>query len=85
VHNVSDVRQIEVHTVEPLIPGPSRLDVAKLKRFKLPGSNQILAELTQAGGEKLLSVIHTHINSIWNKEQFPDQWKESIIVPVYEK
>jgi hypothetical protein len=24
VHNVSDVRQIEVHTAEPLVPGPSR-------------------------------------------------------------
>jgi hypothetical protein len=34
-HNVSDVRQIEVHTAEPLVPGPSRLEVeisiAKLK------------------------------------------------------
>jgi hypothetical protein len=27
VHNVSDVRQIEVHTAEPLVPGPSRLEV----------------------------------------------------------
>jgi hypothetical protein len=24
-HNVSDVRQIEVHMAEPLVPGPSRL------------------------------------------------------------
>jgi prefoldin subunit 5 len=27
VHNVSDVRQIEVDTAEPLVPGPSRLEV----------------------------------------------------------
>jgi hypothetical protein len=27
VHNVSDVRQIEVHTAEPLVPGPSSLEV----------------------------------------------------------
>jgi hypothetical protein len=27
VHNVSDVRQIEVHTAEPLVPGPIRLEV----------------------------------------------------------
>jgi hypothetical protein len=35
VHNVSDVRQIEIHTAEPLVPGPSHLKVeiaiAKLK------------------------------------------------------
>jgi hypothetical protein len=26
-HNVSDVRQIEVHTAERIVPGPSRLQV----------------------------------------------------------
>jgi hypothetical protein len=62
-HNVSDVRQIEVQRAEPLVPGPSRLEVeiaiAKLKKYKLPGSNGIPAKLIQAGGEirVLLSVI----------------------------
>jgi hypothetical protein len=30
VHNVSDVRQTEVHTAEPIVPGPSRLEVELL-------------------------------------------------------
>jgi hypothetical protein len=30
-----------------------------------------------------VSVIYKHINSIWNKEELPDQWKESIIVPIH--
>jgi hypothetical protein len=30
-----------------------------------------------------VSVIHKHITSIWNKEELPDQWKESIIVPIH--
>jgi hypothetical protein len=55
VHSVSDVRQIEVHIAEPLVPGPSHLEIeiaiAKLKKYKLPGSDQIQAELIQAGGE----------------------------------
>jgi hypothetical protein len=33
----------------------------------------------------LLSAIHKLINSVWNKEELPDQWKESIIVPIHEK
>jgi hypothetical protein len=57
VHNVNDVRQIEVHTAEPLVPGPSRLeveiDIAKLKKYKSPGSDQIPAELIQAGGGRI--------------------------------
>jgi hypothetical protein len=33
----------------------------------------------------LLSAIQKLINSVWNKEELPDQWKESIIVPVHKK
>jgi hypothetical protein len=74
VHNVSDVRRIEVHTAEPIVRGPSRLEVeiAELKKYKSPGRDQITAELIQAGGEILLSVIHKFITSVWNKEELPD-------------
>jgi hypothetical protein len=38
---VSDVRQIEIHTAEPVVPDPSpfkaEITVAKLKRYKSPG------------------------------------------------
>jgi hypothetical protein len=84
VHNVSDIRQIEVHTAEPLVPGPSCLEVeiaiAKLKKYKSPGSDGIPAELIQAGSEILFSAIHKLINSVWNKEELPDQWNKSIVV-----
>jgi hypothetical protein len=56
-----------------------------LKRYKSPGSNGILEELIQAGGEILRSKIHKLIKCIWNNEEFPDQLKESIFVPVHEK
>jgi hypothetical protein len=68
VHNVSDVRQIEVHTAEKLVPGPSRFEVeiaiAKLKKYKLPGSDKIPVQLIEARGETLLSIIHKLISSI---------------------
>jgi hypothetical protein len=60
------------------VPGPSRLEdeiaIAVLKKYKSPGSDQIPAELIQAGGQMLLSAIHKTINYIWNKENLPDQW-----------
>jgi hypothetical protein len=63
VHNVSDVRQIEVHTAEPLLPGTSCLEVeiaiAKLKDSYSPGSDQI-----PAGGKILLSAIHKLVNHV---------------------
>jgi hypothetical protein len=76
-------------TVDPLVPGSSHLEVeiaiTKLKIYKSPDNDQIPAEVIQGGGETLLSMIHKLINSIWNKEELPDQWKESIIVPVHKK
>jgi hypothetical protein len=59
-------RQIEIQTAEPLLSDPSPFEVeiaiAKLSRFKSPGSDQIPAELIQAGGEILRSKIHKLIN-----------------------
>jgi hypothetical protein len=48
------------------------------------GSNQIPAEPIQAGGETC-SDIHELITSVWKKEELPEQWKESVIVPMYKK
>jgi hypothetical protein len=56
-----------------------------LKRYKSPGSDKIPAELIESGGEILPSEIHKLINSVWNKEELPDQWKEFIIVPIHKK
>jgi hypothetical protein len=89
VHNISVVRQREIRSAEPLVLDPNHLEVeiaiVRLKRYKSPGSDQISAELFQAGGEILVSVIHKLINSIWNKEELSDQWKEPIILPVHKE
>jgi hypothetical protein len=78
-----------VHAAELLVPGPSRLEaeiaIAMLKKYKSPSSEQIPAELIQAKGKILLSAIHKLINSVWNKEELPVQWKESIIAPIHKK
>jgi sorting nexin-29 len=59
--------------------------IGKLKSYKSPGTDNIPAELIEAGGETLYSEIHRLIRCIWNKEELTQQWKESIIVPIYKK
>jgi hypothetical protein len=67
-------------------PSASEVEIAvrKLKSYKAPGSDQIPAELIQAGGG-MHSEIHKLIMLIWNTEEFPHQWKESIVVPIHKK
>ena len=89
VHGVKDVGQAEIHTAEPLVPEPSASDVelaiGKLKSHKSPDINQIPAELIKAGGRTICLEIHKLIISIWKKEKLPEEWKESIIVPIHKR
>jgi hypothetical protein len=72
---VNNVRQTKIHTAEPLVPKPSSFEVEiaieKLKRYKSPGIDQILAEFIQSGRNTLCSEIHKLINCIWNTEELP--------------
>jgi hypothetical protein len=55
----------------------------KEKSYKSPGINKILAELIQTGDNTLRSDILKRINSTWDKEEVPQKWIESTIVPIY--
>jgi sorting nexin-29 len=56
-----------------------------LKRYKSQGTDQIPAELIKAGGKTLCCEINKLIYSVWNKEELPQQWKESIIAPIHKR
>jgi predicted peroxiredoxin len=51
----------------------------KQKRYKLMAVGHILEESFQAGC-KMYSEVQKLINCIWNKEELPEQCKESIII-----
>ena len=89
IGTVSNVRQTLIRTAEPLVTEPSvfkvETDTEKLKRHKSAGSDQIPAEFIKAEGSIIWSEIHKLINSIWNKEELPQQWKKSINLHIYKK
>ena len=51
----------------------------KLKRHKSPGIDQITAEMIKAKDRAF------PINSVWNKEELLEYWKDLIIVPISKK
>jgi hypothetical protein len=69
------------------VPEPSAFEIEmaieKIKRHKSPGIDQIPAELITAGSRTIRYEIHKLIISIWNKEELPEEWKETIILPTY--
>jgi hypothetical protein len=71
-----------MHTAEPLVPEPSSFKLAiaieNVERHKLPGFDQIPAELMQAADSTLYAETHKVFSCIWNKEELPQQWKECL-------
>jgi hypothetical protein len=71
------------------VPEPSafkvEMAIEKLKSHKSSGIDQVPAEKIEAGDRKIRSEIHKLTNSIWNKEELSEKWKESFIVPIYKK
>ena len=69
------------------MPEPSafgfELAVEELKKVTSPGIVHISTELFKAGSRTICSEIHKLNVSIWYKEKLPEEWKESIIVPIY--
>ena len=73
---------------ETLVPEPSpsdKLANEKLKSHNSPGNGQIPAELIKAGRKTICCEMQKLVISIWNEEELPNEWKESIIVPIYKK
>ena len=71
------------------MPEPNASDVElateKLKSHKSPGIAQIPTELIKTGCRTICSEIHKLIIYIWNKDKLPEEWKESVTVPIYKK
>jgi hypothetical protein len=62
IHAVSEVRQTEIHTAQPLVPEQStsevELVIEKLKSHRSPGIGQIPTELIKTGGRTIRYKIH---------------------------
>jgi len=57
----------------------------KLKTHKSPGFDQIPVEFIKAERRTIRYEIHKLIISFWSKEELPEKWKDSTIVPIYMK
>ena len=79
---------LDTHSTEPLVPELSasevEMAVEKQKRHTSPGIDQMLAELIKAEDRTIHSEICKLINSVWNKEELPEEL-ELIVVPIYNK
>ncbi|PNF21232.1 hypothetical protein B7P43_G04189 [Cryptotermes secundus] len=95
VLRVSDVRQTEIHTDEPLVPDPSPFEVesaiAKLKRYKSPASRpqllyRFIEQTLQPGPDVSLKCIATGQPTpqiYWKLDGFPLPQNDRFVIGQY--
>ena len=55
----------------------------KMKRHKAPGLSGLVAEMTQATGDTGTQWILDLCNGIVKEGSIPDDWKSSVVLPIY--
>ena len=59
--------------------------IRNLKNNKAAGTNGIHLELIKYEGNKLLNRMYELVRQIWEEERLPEEWKETIIVPIHKR
>ncbi|KER32738.1 hypothetical protein T265_01226 [Opisthorchis viverrini] len=79
--------EVEPWTVNVEPPTASEVydRLRSLKRHRAPGPDDLPPALFKDGGEVLSQRLSDLFGCIWEKESVPDNWEESVIVPIFKK
>jgi len=79
-----EIGEVEVE-VEELTTEYVKKVIRNLKNNKAAGTDGIHPELIKYGGDKLLNRMYEVVRQIWEEERIPEEWKETIIVPIHKR
>ena len=75
-----------LHEMEPeILESEIRSAIAQLPNRKSPGIDGIPIELVKALGDRGTRMIHEMCNEIWRTREWPQQWKQSVYIPIPKK
>ena len=69
----------------PILHEEVEAAVKTLKKGKSAGVDNIPAEMVQAGGEDMISVLLIICNKIWQTGEWPTQWTQSLVITLPKK
>jgi uncharacterized protein YqeY len=78
-------KEIGEDEVDELTTVDVKKAIRNLKNNKVAGTDGIHLELIKYGGDKLLNRMYELVRHIWEEERIPEEWKETIIVPIHKR
>ena len=82
---VLDCSQSPEEDLQPNLREEIEIAVASLKKGKSSGVDNIPAELVQASGETMISLLTEICNRIWKTGEWPTPWTQSLIITLPKK
>ena len=83
--SVLNCPQTDTEDDHPILRIEVEAAVQSLKKGKSDGVNNIPAELLQAGGEDVINALTTICNKIWQTEEWPTPWIQSLVITLPKK
>jgi hypothetical protein len=75
---------VQVPLVHELDVSPTLEEVSaalrQLNTGKAPGSDGIVAELLQYGGDHVIRLLHSIFQDVWQTGRAPQSWKDAILL-----
>jgi len=59
--------------------------ISCLKDGKAPGVDLVVVEEIFPAGKNGVDIMFALCRKIWTEERIPDEWNQSVIVPIYKK
>jgi len=79
-----EISKFEVEVEELTIEDVKKV-IRNIKNNKEAGTDGIHPELIKYGGNELLNRMYELVRKIWEEERIPEEWKETIIVPIHKR
>ena len=83
--NESDNHDGVITDLEPDILGCTQLGFSKHHQNKARGGDGIPVELFQILKDDAVKVLHSICQQIWKTQQWPQEWKKSVSIPIPKK
>jgi hypothetical protein len=84
-HKNEEIWQTENQDEQGITKEDLQTALLKTKNGKLTGEDGISSEMYKYAGDKFHSRLLKFFNNIYKNAQIPNEWKRSIIVPIYKK
>ena len=78
-------RQTDTEDDQPILRREVEAAEQSLKKGKSAGNDNIPAELVQADGEGVITALTTICNKMWQTEDWPTPWTQSLVITLPKK